>query len=457
MHFKGQSSRLAPYDMVNIFYSSMYIFFNKYKKDFISWKLASPLVFILISCRKIISYLMISSQRMAAWSLDILSLSIIFSIFSLIWFSFYHLKVIEMDLIFNILPLFLNILLSWTASSFLTRLYRNNYFSYGRSITTTLIAFFMSATTTYLIGVIAFSRTILLMTFLFSGMISSLWRILLYYLFINGKIKLNSNSMLIFRRTLILGTSNESIRIGDKLQTCSSLNFLFIGFVDNENKYNSKMFLGRICEIEHIIKKNNINEIVIPESWGNVNKIITFIKKFDKLNVNIKFVSNGSKFLIGRGKIEEISGINLLPIEFPLFEKYNYHVKRFFDFVLSFFLLFFSFPVYIYFSILNKKTYYKVWVKNGRQIKVCNYNSNKKLIMYLPLLINVMKGELSFVGSEIIKTDKLDPKYLIKPGLTGLKKIQTEKHLNKKFDEYYALNYSLFFDLEIMIKTILKF
>ena len=85
----------------------------------------------------------------------------------------------------------------------------------------------------------------------------------------------------------------------------------------------------------------------------------------------------------------------------------------------------------------------------------------------LPQILNIIKGDMSFVGprSERPVLHKLivegipefEKRLKIKPGLTGLKKIQTEKHLNKKFDEYYALNYSLFFDLEIMIKTILKF
>ncbi len=457
MHFKGESSRLAPYDMVNIFYSSMHLFFKKHKKDFIAWKLASPLVYILINCRKIISYFMIFSKMLTTFFLDVLTIMVTFFMSSFIWLSFYHLKILELNLFINIMPLFINIICSWIVSSLIMKLYKNDCFSYGRSITTTFIAFIISAASTYLIGTIAFSRAILMMTFLFSGIISSLWRILIYYLFINGKIKFNSNSSLIFRRALILGTSPESIRIGRELESCSDSNYLFIGFVDYLNKYNSNRFLGRVSEIKHIIKKHNINEIIIPESWGDINRIITIIDEINKSNVNLKFISKGSKFLIGRGEIEKISDISLLPLGLPLFEKYNYYFKRFFDFIFSFLLIILSLPIQVYFSFLNKKKYYKIWIKGSKKIEIFNYNSNINIIKYLPLLIYVMKGQLSLVGSEIVEADKIDPKYLIKPGLTGLKKIEGEKHLIKKFDEYYALNYSLFFDLEIMIKTVLRF
>lgn len=88
----------------------------------------------------------------------------------------------------------------------------------------------------------------------------------------------------------------------------------------------------------------------------------------------------------------------------------------------------------------------------------------------LPQLINILKGEMSFIGPrperpEFVK--ELEEKipfysfrHLIKPGLTGWAQINypygasLEDAKNKlEFDLYYLKNRSLFLDLEILIKT----
>ena len=62
---------------------------------------------------------------------------------------------------------------------------------------------------------------------------------------------------------------------------------------------------------------------------------------------------------------------------------------------------------------------------------------------------------MSFVGSEIIYNEKKIDTILLKPGITGLYKLNTEKLLaNNKYDHYYLENYSLLLDIEIIFKTL---
>ncbi len=91
----------------------------------------------------------------------------------------------------------------------------------------------------------------------------------------------------------------------------------------------------------------------------------------------------------------------------------------------------------------------------------------------LPQLINIIKGDMSFVGprpEQIEFFNQLKSKYptyqnrvLVKPGLTGLAQIEykyaanDDEQLTKlSYDLYYVLYRSLFLDFKIVLKTIYK-
>ena len=67
---------------------------------------------------------------------------------------------------------------------------------------------------------------------------------------------------------------------------------------------------------------------------------------------------------------------------------------------------------------------------------------------------------MSFVGAQIIDIKNKDPKLIVKPGLTGLMHLRTsriEYDAIRDFEQYYAMHYSLIFDIEIILKSILRF
>jgi lipopolysaccharide/colanic/teichoic acid biosynthesis glycosyltransferase len=82
----------------------------------------------------------------------------------------------------------------------------------------------------------------------------------------------------------------------------------------------------------------------------------------------------------------------------------------------------------------------------------------------LPQLFNVLKGEMSLVGPRMITSPELE-KYgdarwifnFIKPGLTGYWQTQGRQELSYaqrvEMDLFYVTNWSLAFDLEILLKT----
>ena len=52
IHYKGESVKHAPIDMIKVFYSAMNVFFEKYQDKYPSWKLMKWLIKVGISLEK---------------------------------------------------------------------------------------------------------------------------------------------------------------------------------------------------------------------------------------------------------------------------------------------------------------------------------------------------------------------------------------------------------------------
>ena len=143
---------------------------------------------------------------------------------------------------------------------------------------------------------------------------------MVHYLFIYNKLMFTNDSKLFYRRSLLLGTSEESMRIGALLNKYNHSNFIFIGYADYANYSKTDRFIGWLSDINGLVRNYHINEIIIPEGYMNVGKLIEFIDKIKKMNVNIKLVPKGQDMIVGKGALENISGIPLMDLEFPLFD-----------------------------------------------------------------------------------------------------------------------------------------
>ena len=85
----------------------------------------------------------------------------------------------------------------------------------------------------------------------------------------------------------------------------------------------------------------------------------------------------------------------------------------------------------------------------------------------MPQLLNILKGEMSFIGPrpllfEYLKkyTKQEKKRHLVKPGITGLAQVNPESSGKKiwkksiKLDLYYVKEVNFVLDLQIFLKTI---
>ena len=278
--------------------------------------------------------------------------------------------------------------------------------------------------------------------------------------------------------------------------------FKLIGFVDDKIKkeriINKYKVLGTADDIQNICIKKNINRVIIAARNINEEKLKSVEKNLFKTNIRINYMPNIESFVTNPRKIKEFSGIPLISKNFNSKSLFYLISKRAFDIIFSIILIILTSPILIFVSFIiyferSGKIFFtqKRVGLNGELFKIYKFRSmyvdapkyancpsdefdprvtkigrwiRKTSIDELPQLINILKGEMSFVGprpemSFIVENYNFFEKrrLMAKPGLTGLWQISpyrnSEINHNLEFDFYYIENQSFILDCVILIMT----
>ena len=178
---------------------------------------------------------------------------------------------------------------------------------------------------------------------------------------------------------------------------------------------------------------------------------------------------------------------------------YKDFIKRFLDFLISLLIILFLVPLFIILYILVKLDskgdfffFQERLGKNGQIFKVFKIRTmtdkvrvadreilkgdsevtrmgnvlRRLKIDELPQIINICKGDMSFVGPRPCLPNQITEfnedgktRILVTPGLTGLAQTNGNIYLTWeerwKYDRYYVENLSFFLDIAIVFKTVL--
>jgi len=105
-------------------------------------------------------------------------------------------------------------------------------------------------------------------------------------------------------------------------------------------------------------------------------------------------------------------------------------------------------------------------LKNDPRVTKIGHFLRKTSLDELPQIFNVLRGEMNFVGPRPVVAEELELYYknnteyyyMVKPGITGLWQVSgrsdTDYNFRVETDKWYVLNWSLWLDIVILIKTI---
>ena len=458
LHYKGESVKNAPYDMVNIFYSAMNIYFDKYTSKNKHWYLIKYFMKVGLFIRKGISYVRLLLNNILPLFIDVFFIISSFSLSIYIWYTLTHDVSVNLFKIFTHWPLIINFLLSWFISSRITHTYKQKYLAYTRLSITMLATFLISSTTTYFISVFAFSRGVLVLSTIFSLFFILSWRYIINFLFQRNALNIKSFRNLFERRVAVIGVDKQTISLVEEIAKSPYTNINIVGFIDydnNNDNTSNDLFLGKIKYIKEVIKKNKISEIIIRENYLDSNNFFNVVKLLKGSNVIIKIIPKERNIIISKGEIEQISDIELISFKASYLDHNKILFKRLFDIISSLLILILFVPIFLFIFFFKGVNKFKVWGVSANKVDLYYFKVNSPFISSLPMLINILKGDISFVGSNITSCNNKNTNQILIPGLVSLLDIKMFKNKDKdKVNSYYMQNQSLTFDIEILLKSI---
>lgn len=416
VHLKGESTRKSKMSYVNNFYGAMSIFASKNLKG--TNRILSLLLNTGIYLRSAISYL----KRIIINSLFLIIDAVL--IFAAL--------VLSVKLRFNIYPqdkyLFIVVVyvLIWIFLLIIFGAYsKKNIYSLKNIFSAIVSGFFINSSITYFFKEYAFSREVVLSSTVISLATLLTWRgiVNVFIFFRNKNITLKKVNL------LVIGEKHLNQNLEDRL-------------VSKYNIYhfNELVTETTISSLQEFIKYEDINEVLMTDNTFSNKDILSLMYELKDRKVNFKIVPSGKDLILSKLH-SKIGDVNLIEIEYNINNKLNIFLKRFFDIILSFFMLIFVYPfIIIYHKFIRK-----------------DLSRHVTKLLYLP---DVFIGKYSFVGMPIWYEQNISDN-LGKKGLTGIVQLRYEENITKEEIEnyiiYYAKNQSISLDVEILLKTLFSF
>ena len=350
---------------------------------------------------------------------------------------------------------------------------------------------------------------VLFLSFVFLSTCFSLAHRLIYRVIF----KLNSNKQVQERRILIVGAGVVGKKLANQIEGYSSLGYKVVGFVDDNmelEKVNPKV-LGSIENIKTVILTNKIDHVITALPRRAYSRLDQLVSDVHTLPVRLWVIPDYFHQALSEAKIMDFAGMPMIDLRAPALNHFQRMTKRVFDLVIILPLLLILLPLMGIIALLIKldsqgPVFYvsKRMKENGEtfgmiKFRTMGVNADQQLqqIMQkdkdgnlvhkrpddprvtnigkflrktsldeLPQLFNIVKGDMSLVGPrpelpELVS--QYEPwqrkRFTVPQGVTGWWQVngRSDKpmHLNTQDDLYYIQHYSIWLDIQILLKTIL--
>lgn len=307
---------------------------------------------------------------------------------------------------------------------------------------------------------------------------------------------------------VIVGTNRTARRVFDSIALNPALGYRVVGFFSvnglNEMETSGIDFLGHISHVPHYIREHRIDIVLVSLTYKDHPLLYELVRDCEGLRTEMMMVPDMLELMTSRVRIKELHGIPFIKIKAVPLTTWNLIVKRTFDVVTSALFLLVASPIFGLIALLIKldskgPLFYRqerVGI-DGRPFRLIKFrtmhinaeqqtgpvwaqkNDPRKThvggflrrfsLDELPQLVNVFRGDMSIVGPRPERQHFVDqfkkeiPKYLdrhkVKTGMTGWAQVNGLRgnapiEERTKYDVYYVENWSLVFDLKIILKTV---
>ncbi len=313
------------------------------------------------------------------------------------------------------------------------------------------------------------------------------------------------------KHVLLVGYSRAAEEYVDRIITNPQWGYTVYGILDDDVEagtvYKGISVIGRISDLIEILERESLDEIAITLGLGEYYRLEEIVALCEKSGVHTKFIPDYNNIIPTKPYTEDILGLPVINIRHvPLTNNFYALVKRIIDILGSVCGMALASPVMLAACLLIKitspgpliyrqervglhnKTFQmykfrsmevqkeseekKAWTtKNDPRVTGIGKLMRRTSIDELPQLFNILKGDMSLVGPRperpffVEKFREEIPRYMVKhqvrPGLTGWAQVNgyrgdTSIRKRIEYDLYYIENWTLGFDVKILVLTVFK-
>lgn len=283
-----------------------------------------------------------------------------------------------------------------------------------------------------------------------------------------------------------------------------------VGFLDDDpEKQRVPEVLGSLDAVREVVQAHGVNGVVVALPLRAYRRLEELVWALFDLPVQVWIVPDYFQWTLHHAEVEEISGVPMLNIRAPALTEYQRLVKRVFDIVVTLLLLIPALPLMglIALAILlddgppvlfrqkrvgeNGRLFtmykFRTMVKNAEALRhlvervdedghiLHKHPDDPRVTRVgrflrrwsldeLPQLFNVLRGTMSLVGPRPelpYLVEKYQPwqrkRFAVPQGITGWWQIhgRSDKpmHLHTEDDLYYIQHYSIWLDIQILVRT----
>ncbi len=350
---------------------------------------------------------------------------------------------------------------------------------------------------------INFSRSVMAFFYVFNVFFTSCFRLALR----KGLHTIRSRGYNL-KHILLVGYSRAAEEYIDRLTDNPQWGYVACGILDNHipagTLYKGVKVLGSLGNLEIILPENKMDEIAITLSLKDYDYLESIVTVCEKSGVHTKFIPDYNSLIPSKPYTEDLMGLPVVNIRYvPLTNTGNIFLKRVMDIVGSLVGIAITSPIMLAAALLIKLTsrgpvifrqervglhnssFYmykfrsmelqspkeekKAWtVKDDPRVTAVGKFLRRTSLDELPQLFNILKGDMSLVGPRperplfVEKFKEEIPRYMVKhqvrPGLTGWAQVNglrgdTSIRKRVEYDIYYIENWTMWFDLRIILMT----
>ncbi len=344
--------------------------------------------------------------------------------------------------------------------------------------------------------------------------LSFFYRKILYSRLVVGFFFVFTFILMCFFRGIIRVIKRELVKKGRGLQKILLIGEGEIGEWIRE-RIEKDRFLGyiidKVLDAERFLKENlqtispDFILIALPLEKQHILKEI--IKKCEKFEIPVRIVPDIYRLMTSGAGVYQIAGMPLVAIKEPRLTLFQTFLKRAFDITFSLIVIIFILPfmgiIALIIKIQDKGPVFYLQERVGQDGKIFKLIKFRTMIVgadkekrpkfttpddprvtkigkflrkfsidEFPQFFNVLKGDMSIVGPRperpyfVEKFSKEIPRYYerhrFKSGITGWAQVNglrgdTPVDERVRYDLYYINNWSLWFDIKIILKTVLTF